>query len=52
MTNWPAYDIALRQRGSLTVWFTEGDMQHLKDLALDSFGTDDPIPSLVPALPA
>src|SRR6266478_5868373 len=22
-TNWPAYDIALRQRGSLTVWFTE-----------------------------
>jgi hypothetical protein len=23
VTNWPAYDIALRQRGSLTVWFTE-----------------------------
>ena len=23
MTNWAAYDIALRQRGSLTVWFTE-----------------------------
>ena len=24
VTNWTAYDIALRQRGSLTVWFTEG----------------------------
>jgi hypothetical protein len=24
VTNWAAYDIALRQRGSLTVWFTEG----------------------------
>ena len=23
MTNWAAYDGALRQRGSLTVWFTE-----------------------------
>ena len=23
VTNWGAYDIALRQRGSLTVWFTE-----------------------------
>src|SRR5919205_1040826 len=23
VTNWPAYDVSLRQRGSLTVWFTE-----------------------------
>ena len=23
VTNWAAYDSALRQRGSLTVWFTE-----------------------------
>jgi hypothetical protein len=23
VTNWPEYDVALRQRGSLTVWFTE-----------------------------
>src|SRR5467141_1745368 len=23
VTNWAAYDIALRQRGSLTVWFTD-----------------------------
>ena len=23
VTNWAAYDIALRQRGSLTVWFSE-----------------------------
>ena len=23
VTNWAAYDTALRQRGSLTVWFTE-----------------------------
>src|ERR671933_2753463 len=23
VTNWPAYDAILRQRGSLTVWFTE-----------------------------
>src|SRR4051794_15411441 len=23
VTNWPAYDPSLRQRGSLTVWFTE-----------------------------
>ena len=22
-TNWPAYDASLRQRGSLTVWFTD-----------------------------
>ena len=26
VTNWAAYDIALRQRGSLTVWFTEAAM--------------------------
>ena len=23
VTNWKAYDAALRQRGSLTIWFTE-----------------------------
>src|SRR5215217_6648431 len=23
VTNWPAYDASLRQRGNLTVWFTE-----------------------------
>src|ERR1700712_4379719 len=23
VTNWPAYDAGLRQRGSLTVWFTD-----------------------------
>src|SRR3954462_3597469 len=23
VTNWPAYDASLRERGSLTVWFTE-----------------------------
>ena len=23
VTNWPVYDASLRQRGSLTVWFTE-----------------------------
>src|SRR4051794_37338179 len=23
VTNWPGYDASLRQRGSLTVWFTE-----------------------------
>ena len=23
MTNWAAYDIALRRRGSLTVWFSD-----------------------------
>src|SRR6187455_2604407 len=23
VTNWPAYDAALRQRGSVTVWFTD-----------------------------
>ena len=23
VTNWAAYDAALRQRGSLTVWFTD-----------------------------
>src|SRR3954453_3374614 len=26
-TNWPAYDASLRQRGSLTVWFTEEAIQ-------------------------
>ena len=30
VTNWPAYDASLRQRGSLTVWFT--------DEAVDSVG--------------
>ena len=33
VTNWAACDIALRQRGSLTVWFTEaaiaaGELDH------------------------
>ena len=23
VTNWPAYEAGLRQRGSLTIWFTE-----------------------------
>ena len=23
VTNWPAYNASLRQRGSLTVWFTD-----------------------------
>src|SRR6202012_2492815 len=23
VTNWPAYEVGLRQRGSLTVWFTD-----------------------------
>ena len=23
VTNWPAYDASLRQRGNLTVWFTD-----------------------------
>ena len=26
VTNWPAYDASLRQRGSLTVWFTDEAM--------------------------
>ncbi len=25
VTNWPAYEAGLRQRGSLTVWFTDAD---------------------------
>jgi hypothetical protein len=28
VTNWAAYDAALRQRGSLTVWFTEDERGH------------------------
>src|SRR4051794_22564759 len=27
VTNWAAYDASLRQRGSLTVWFTEGAVE-------------------------
>src|ERR687891_2574705 len=27
VTNWPAYDASLRQRGSLTVWFTDEAVQ-------------------------
>src|ERR671938_1627148 len=48
VTNWPAYDASLRQRGSLTVWFTEeaiaaweaeprttpGGQPHYSDLAI------------------
>jgi hypothetical protein len=30
VTNWAAYDIALRQRGSLTVWFTEAAISEWK----------------------
>ena len=29
VTNWPEYDAALRQRGSLTVWFTEAAIASL-----------------------
>ncbi len=50
VTNWAAYDAALRQRGSLTVWFTEeaieawqaeprtapGGQPHCSDLAIAS----------------
>ncbi len=28
VTNWPAYDASLRQRGSLTVWFTD-EVRHI-----------------------
>ena len=31
VTNWAAYDVALRQRGSLTVWFTEAAIAVLHD---------------------
>jgi hypothetical protein len=48
VTNWPAYDASLRQRGSLTVWFTDeaiaaweaeprttpGGQPHYSDLAI------------------
>jgi hypothetical protein len=27
VTNWPAYDASLRQRGSLTIWFTDEAIQ-------------------------
>ena len=27
VTNWPAYDASLRQRGSLTVWFTDAAIE-------------------------
>src|SRR5215204_7288146 len=27
VTNWPAYEASLRQRGSLTVWFTDEAVQ-------------------------
>jgi hypothetical protein len=27
VTNWPAYEAGLRQRGSLTVWFTDEAIQ-------------------------
>src|ERR671928_1469046 len=27
VTNWPAYEAGLRQRGSLTVWFTDAAVQ-------------------------
>src|SRR5512143_3484020 len=30
VTNWAAYDSALRQRGSLTVWFTEDAIENWK----------------------
>jgi hypothetical protein len=25
VVNWPEYDVALRRRGSLTIWFSDGD---------------------------
>src|SRR4051794_22255510 len=34
VTNWPAYDASLRQRGSLTVWFT--------DEAVDAWAAEPP----------
>jgi len=30
VTNWAEYDASLRQRGSLTVWFTEDAIAHWK----------------------
>ena len=31
VTNWAAYDAALRQRGSLTVWFTDAAIAAWRD---------------------
>ena len=37
MTNWPAYDAALRQRGSLTVWFTDEAVADCRDPKDDKY---------------
>src|SRR3954468_5646881 len=34
VTNWPAYDASLRQRGSLTVWFTDEAIAAYSELAI------------------
>jgi hypothetical protein len=43
VTNWPAYDASLRQRGSLTVWFSaeaiEGGRRSRARLGVGSPGT-------------
>src|SRR4051794_35944772 len=42
LTNWAAYDASLRQRGSLTIWFGEGDRRLARE------ATDNPrLPALV-----
>jgi hypothetical protein len=42
VTNWPAYEAGLRQRGSLTVWFTDeqsrrGRRRHAQPEAANPF---------------
>ena len=39
VTNWAEYEAALRQRGSLTVWFTEEAIAAWRGAAVDSPGT-------------
>jgi hypothetical protein len=36
--NWAKYDSALRVRGSLTLWYTAGSMDHLAALPCNTSG--------------
>jgi hypothetical protein len=38
VTNWPAYEASLRQRGDLTIWFSEDAIAAWRAVPRDGFG--------------
>lgn len=52
VTNWPVYKAGLRQRGSLTVWFSEDTIRAWRTAPRTTRGGQPPLWVPIPSTPA